>query len=101
MNVVEIVEYNKIPNMISYDRWWLFTWFVMVPITIAVGINAYIVEVEHLSHDPPPYIPYDHLTQRARDYPWGDGKRSLFHHEKYNPIPGEGYSWQKKDDDDE
>ncbi|KAL5246558.1 hypothetical protein ACHWQZ_G018694 [Mnemiopsis leidyi] len=101
MNVIEIVEYNKIPSMISYDRWWLFTWFVMVPVTIASGINAWIVENEHLSHGPPPYIPYDHLEQRAKDYPWRDGKRSLFHHEYYNPVPGQGYSWQKKEDDDE
>ena len=53
------------PGGISYDRWWLFTWFVMVPVTIASGVNAWIVENEHLSHGPPPYIPYDHLTQRV------------------------------------
>ena len=35
----------------------------MVPVTIATGINAWIVENEHLSHGPPPYIPYDHLIR--------------------------------------
>jgi hypothetical protein len=38
---------------------------------------------------------------QVRDYPWGDGKRSLFHHEKYNPVPGEGYSWMKTEEDEE
>ena len=38
---------------------------------------------------------------QAKDYPWRDGKRSLFHHEYYNPVPGQGYSWQKKEEDDE
>ena len=96
MNLVEITAYNKIPSMISRDRWWLFTWFVMVPVTIATGINAWIVESEHLSHGPGPYIPYDHLTERKRAFPWRDGKKSLFHHPKYNPIPGEGYAHQQE-----
>eukprot|EP00116_Pleurobrachia_bachei_P001304 sb/3461566/ len=65
------------------------TWIVMVPVTAVTAVNAYIQEMDHLSHGPPPYIPYDHLTQKTRRYPWGDGKRSLFFHPKYNAIPGE------------
>ena len=39
----------------------------MVPVTAVTAVNAYIQEMEHLSHGPPPYIPYDHLTQKVTE----------------------------------
>ena len=74
----------QISGMISYDRWWLFTWFVMIPVTIASGVNAWIVENEHLSHGPPPYIPYDHLEIRVSTSKFN--KQLTF----YMYIPGGG-----------
>lgn len=47
------------------------------------------------------YYDLQSTFSQAKDYPWRDGKRSLFHHEYYNPVPGQGYSWQKKEEDDE
>ena len=37
----------------------------MLPVTIATGVNAYYVETEHMSHGPPPFIPYDHLMEQV------------------------------------
>jgi len=96
MSVIEIAAYNKIPGQISVDRWWLFAWFVMMPLTVVQGCRSYFYEVEHNKHFPPPYIPYDHMNNLSKPYPWGDGTKSLFHHWKWNAIPGVGYEWEQE-----
>lgn len=101
MNMIEIDQYNKLGSTISQDRWWLFTWLVMVPLCVLQSINCYYIEKEHNEHGPPPYIPYDHINNKAKAYPWGDGEKSLFHHPKWNAIPGKGYEWEVKEDEDE
>lgn len=35
----------------------------------------------------PPFVKYEYLRRRNKRFPWGDGKRSLFHNPHANPLP--------------
>lgn len=73
---------------------WGKVMMVMIPLTIGLGIRAYLIEVEeekHVHEHRPEYVPLEYLRIRRTPFPWGDGNHSLFHNPKRNPIPGVGY----------
>lgn len=37
------------------------------------------------------YTPYEHMYRHTKNWPWGNGKKSLFHNPKFNAVHGEGY----------
>ncbi|XP_078490538.1 cytochrome c oxidase subunit 6A, mitochondrial [Ciona intestinalis] len=67
----------------------------VVPFSIiAVGVNAYMIEVEHGKHAVPEYKEYSHIGIMTKKYPWGDGKHTLFHNSRSQGIKGKGYDEQ-------
>merc|ERR1712157_271173 len=74
----------------SMSMWKKTSFFVAFPAIGLAMVNAYIGEMEHLSHDRAKFVPYEHLRIRTKAFPWGDGNKSLFHNPKTNALP-EGY----------
>ncbi|XP_021946249.1 cytochrome c oxidase subunit 6A1, mitochondrial isoform X2 [Folsomia candida] len=72
------------------DLWKKFSLFGAIP---CVGILTFktILDMKKHGHDErPPFVAYDHLRIRNKRFPWGDGRRSLFHNPHTNPLP-DGY----------
>ena len=60
--------------------WKNIFFFTGVPIILAAGVNAYMIEkahFEHMEHHPPHFkdLPYLHL--RNKPFPWRDGNKSV------------------------
>ena len=54
----------------------------------AIGLtyaNSFIIN--HESHEPPPFEPYDYLRRRHRIFPWRDGVKNFIYNPKVNPLP--------------
>ncbi|KAG6444473.1 cytochrome c oxidase subunit 6A, mitochondrial [Manduca sexta] len=73
----------------GWKLWRKMSFFVAFP-AISLGmLNAYLGHQEH-SHERPEFVPYEYLCIRTKRFPWGDGRKSLFHNPHVNPLPG-GY----------
>ncbi|GLH10033.1 Cytochrome c oxidase subunit 6A, mitochondrial [Gryllus bimaculatus] len=69
--------------------WKSLSFFVALPGVGICMLNAYLKHQEE-SHEQPEFVPYEHLRIRTKRFPWGDGKRSLFHNPHVNALP-DGY----------
>merc|ERR1711893_236648 len=68
--------------------WKILSFTVALPGVLVCYINAEIKEAEHHEHyERPEFVEYDHLRIRNKAFPWGDGKKSLFHNPKMNALP--------------
>ena len=68
--------------------------FYGVPIAVAlVSIFVYRREKAHWAHyERPEFVEYPWLNKRTRPFPWDPtGKKTLFHNDQLNAIPGVGY----------
>ncbi|KAJ8042794.1 Cytochrome c oxidase subunit 6A, mitochondrial [Holothuria leucospilota] len=75
----------------SAKTWKILTIIGVVPGVTFCMINAYKGEMEHKAHHhQPEFVPYTHLRIRTKQFPWGDGNKSLFHNAETNALP-EGY----------
>ncbi|WP_411025400.1 hypothetical protein, partial [Salmonella sp. s55004] len=75
----------------SSKTWKLLTIFGVIPAVGFCMYNAYTGEMEHKAHSHrPEFIPFTHLRIRTKNFPWGDGNKSLFHNPESNALP-EGY----------
>lgn len=87
--------------------WRLMTVLVAVPGVALCMLNVYLGMTPE-AHEPPPFVPYEHLRIRNKvchtfclipsliveyslcflqRFPWGDGQRSFFHNPHVNPLP--------------
>ena len=91
------------------DGWkmWKKVFFIVGVPVIALGHVSAFVLPDASEHDPPEFIPYDHLRIRlaenvmvfcdlkvfifrTKKFPWGDGNHSLIHNPHANALP-DGY----------
>merc|ERR1712107_142861 len=76
----------------SDDGWkiWKKVFFlVAIPVIVVGHVNAFVLP-DASEHDPPPFVPYDHLRIRTKKFPWGDGNHSFIHNSHVNALP-DGY----------
>ncbi|KAF3941301.1 hypothetical protein ABW19_dt0201670 [Dactylella cylindrospora] len=73
----------------SAQLWRKLSIFVAIPALILSSVNAYNLWNEHWEHEahmPPleerPQYPY--LNIRSKNFPWGDGDKTLFWNDKVN-----------------
>lgn len=68
--------------------------FGAFPIICGLMYRCYRYEVEHEDDPPPPFVKYEFMrlktSVRAKHFPWGDGRYSLFHNKRNNALP-DGY----------
>merc|ERR1712154_315004 len=72
----------------SARKWKLAFFYAGVPLTAAIGYNAFFIMDTHPERQE--FVPYPHLRIRNKAFPWGDGNKSLFHNPYYNALP-DGY----------
>jgi len=73
----------------GWKMWKKVFFFVACPVIIVGHVNAFILP-DASEHDPPPFVPYDHLRIRTKKFPWGDGNHSFIHNSHVNALP-DGY----------
>lgn len=84
----------------SMKMWKNVSIFLAAPAIVLAMVNAYLGEMEHMSHPRPKFVPYEHLRIRNKPFPWGDGNKSLFHNPKVNALP-DGYEDEIEGEDEE
>ncbi|XP_076066698.1 cytochrome c oxidase subunit 6A, mitochondrial-like [Oratosquilla oratoria] len=73
----------------AMKNWKLLSYIVALPGVGVCMLNAWLNEPEG-GHPRPEFVPYEHLRIRNKRFPWGEGKKSLFHNSHCNALP-EGY----------
>lgn len=71
----------------SWQFWKRISLMIALP---AVALVTAGVMFTHEEVERPPFVPYEYLRIRRKRFPWGDGKKTLFHNPRVNPLP-EGY----------
>jgi len=71
------------------DLWRKISIYACIPALIAGGVNAYYLwnqHWEHWSHMPPleERVEYPYQNIRVKNYPWGDGDKTLFWNNSVN-----------------
>ncbi|XP_052864301.1 cytochrome c oxidase subunit 6A1, mitochondrial-like [Anopheles cruzii] len=73
----------------GYKTWKNLTFFIALPAIGLCFLNVYLAHQE--ARGPrPEFVPYEYLRIRNKRFPWGDGKKTLFHNPEVNALP-DGY----------
>merc|ERR1712008_508339 len=75
------------PHAGGMKQWKILTFVVALP---GAGLCLLNAVLSHHDHEQAEFIPYEHLRTRNKRFPWGDGKKSLFHNSHVNALP-DGY----------
>lgn len=73
---------------------WKYVYYASLPIILGLTIRIIYIEreeEEHIHEHRPEYVPVEYMRIQRSPFPWGDGKHTLFHNPKRNPVPGVGY----------
>ncbi|KAB5547056.1 cytochrome c oxidase-like protein [Coniochaeta sp. 2T2.1] len=73
----------------STDLWRKITLYLCIPALLVAGVNAYNLWTEHWEHweHLPPLeerVEYPYQNVRTKNFPWGDGDKTLFWNDKVN-----------------
>ncbi|CAK9812492.1 Cytochrome c oxidase subunit 6A2, mitochondrial [Anthophora quadrimaculata] len=63
----------------------------MIPVLIFMSIRTYSRELEKRKKPRQEYRRFSYLGRINKPFPWGDGRRTLFHNPVKNPIAPHGY----------
>merc|ERR1711970_697394 len=75
------------PHAGGMRQWKILSFVVALP---GAGLCLLNAVLSHHDHEQAEFIPYEHLRTRTKRFPWGDGKKSLFHNAHVNALP-DGY----------
>ncbi|OLY80646.1 Cytochrome c oxidase subunit 6A, mitochondrial [Smittium mucronatum] len=81
----EEVAATKVEADEAVHTWKKISLFVTVPLCAIFGYIATEDELHHISHlkeHPPTFTKYQYISVHRKDFPWGDGKETLF----FNPL---------------
>jgi len=70
----------------DWKRWRTAFFVVACPAIVLAHVSAFVLP-DASEHEPPPFVPYDHLRIRTKKFPWGDGNHSLIHNPHVNCLP--------------
>eukprot|EP00834_Sanchytrium_tribonematis_P001698 NODE_43_length_33755_cov_1.178542.p36 type:complete len:111 gc:universal NODE_43_length_33755_cov_1.178542:28080-28412(+) len=71
------------------DKWKKAAIYGCGPLVVLLTIYSLRKEMEHLSHAHKEDTEYEYLFIRKKPFPWGDGKKSFFHSDKFNHVKGQ------------
>lgn len=86
----DIRDYCTTPVSYKETLWKLVT-LLSLPVIILVSGFVYTREVEKRKRPRPEFIDVPYMRRITKPFPWGDGKHSLFHNPRLNPISPHGY----------
>jgi len=88
-NMTQIRQMSGTHTDADWKRWRSVFFFVACPVIVLAHVAAFVAP-DASEHEPPPFVPYDHLRIRTKKFPWGDGNHSLIHNGHLNALP-DGY----------
>ncbi|KAJ2903360.1 Cytochrome c oxidase subunit 6A mitochondrial [Zalerion maritima] len=82
-------QHIKAHAVATTDLWKKISVYLAIPLLILSGANAYRLWKEHWDHwdHMPPLeerVEYPYQNIRSKNYPWGDGDKTLFWNDKVN-----------------
>ncbi|PVU97227.1 hypothetical protein BB559_002106 [Furculomyces boomerangus] len=85
----EEINATKTEASAGLDTWKKVSLYVTIPLCLVFGVIATKEEMEHIHHTnehPPELVPYKFMNVHTKDFPWGNGKHTLFFNPVFNPL---------------
>ncbi|XP_076755784.1 uncharacterized protein LOC143426300 [Xylocopa sonorina] len=80
------------PSKSTYEeKFWRLLSFLSIPVIILMSGYVYSRQLEKQNEPRPEFVDVPYLRRIVKPFPWGDGRHTLFHNPKKNPISPHGY----------